>query len=52
MKKKFIKNWENFVESSSEFLAENLNKVSKIKIIVYFVVLPKYFSCFDSLEPH
>jgi len=28
MKKKFVKKWETFVETSSEFLAENMHKVS------------------------
>lgn len=27
MKKKFIKKWETFVETSSEFMAENMPKV-------------------------
>ena len=27
MGKKFIKDWENFVDSSGEFLAENTHKV-------------------------
>ena len=28
MKRKYVRDWDNFVESSSEFLIENTNKVN------------------------
>lgn len=30
MKKKFIRKWETFVETSSEFLADNMHKVRNL----------------------
>jgi hypothetical protein len=32
MKRKYIRDWDNFVESSSEFLIENTHKVKIIEL--------------------
>jgi hypothetical protein len=36
MKKKFIKKWQDFVETSSEFLAENTHKVILLLLIIFY----------------
>ena len=34
MKRKTIRDWDQFVESSSEFLVENLHKVKIVKLVI------------------